>query len=117
MMKVTLVNLSPHVHLTRLALLCVFSASGSSLWGPVDTEGLDFRACFVFRDCRGLVGRPESRSSAWAARSHPVSEVSLLGKLPLWLGSEGLMCCSEDPLANGVFTLQVVNEVRSSLQL
>ncbi len=108
--------LCPHV-LTRLALVCFSSASGVSLQGSVDREGLDFRACFVFRDCGGLVGCPESRSSVWAAELHPVPEILLLGELLPWLGSQGLICCSEEPITSGMFTLQMLNEIRSGLQL
>lgn len=67
----------------------------------------------MFRDCGGLVGGPESRSSAWAAGLHPVPEITPLGELPPWLGSQGLICCSEEPIASGMFTLQVLDEARS----
>lgn len=71
----------------------------------------------MFRDCGGLVGCPESRSSAWAAGLHPVPENLMPGELPPWHGSQGLICCSEEPITSGMLTLQVLSEVRSGLQL
>lgn len=65
----------------------------------------------------GLVGGPWSSSSAWASGLHPVLEVLLLGELPPWLGSQGLICSSEEPVASGVLTMQMLNEVGSGLQL
>lgn len=106
-----------YVLLIRLALLCISSASGSSLHGSAGREGLDIRVCFGFRDCGGLVGGPESRSSMWAAGLHPVPGILLCGEFLPWLGSQSLICFSEEPFTGGIFTLQVPNEVRSSLQL
>lgn len=105
-----------HVLLTRLILSCVSSESGFSLQGSVDREGCNIRACFVFSFV-GLVGGLWSSSSAWASGLHPVPEVLLLGELPPWLGSQGLICSSEEPVASGVLTMQMLNEVGSGLQL
>lgn len=106
-----------YVLLILLALLCISSVSFFSLRGLADRESSDVKVCFGFRDWGGLAGGPESRSLAWAAGLHPVPEILLLGELPLWLKSQGLICCSEELITGGMFTLQVLNELRSSAQL
>lgn len=106
-----------HVLLARLGLLCISSASGFSLQGSAEREGSDIRAWYMFRDCGGLVGGPESRSLVWAAGPHPVPDNLLLGELPPWLGPWVLICSSEQLVTGEMFTLQVLNEVRSILQV
>lgn len=79
----------------------------------------------MFWDCVGPTGGPESRSLALALAVglHPVPGISPLGDLPppppaaAWLGSHGLTCCPGKPIAGAVFTSQVLDEVRSNLQL